>query len=237
MSETDDKTKEVYAKADSEGIETSSMKAGKKGQREFPLGSIILFFIIGLAVSLVIGWVVFPKLLYSKKKQSVDFNHALHAEQVENGCESCHIFREDGSFAGVPKLAQCSNCHQEVQGDSPNEKVFVEEYVSEGKEVPWLIYSKQPDCVFFSHTVHVKKAKMECAVCHGGIAKSTSLKQYEQNRITGYSRDIWGKSIAGIKENSWDRMKMDDCAKCHEKETGKKSSVQTGKEACFACHK
>lgn len=213
------------------------MKADKKEKRQIPRKSITLFFIIGLVLSLLIGWVVFPELLYSKKRQPIDFNHSIHVEQVENGCESCHIFREDGTFAGVPKLAQCSDCHQEVQGDSTNEKVFVEEYVLEGKEVPWLIYSKQPDCVFFSHTAHVKKVKMECAVCHGGIGKSTSLKQYEENRITGYSRDIWGKSIAGIKENSWDRMKMDDCAKCHEKETGGKSSVQTGKDACFMCHK
>lgn len=209
----------------------------KKGQRKFPQGSVILFSIIGLVAGLLIGWVIFPKLLYSKKIQPVDFNHALHNEQVDNGCESCHIFREDGSFAGVPKLAQCADCHQEVQGDSPDEKTFVEEYVLKEKEVPWLIYSKQPDCVFFSHAAHVKKAKMECAICHGGIGGSTSLKPYEQNKITGYSRDIWGKNIAGIKENSWDSMKMDDCAKCHEKATGRKSSVQTDKEACFVCHK
>ncbi|MGB5156488.1 MAG: menaquinone reductase multiheme cytochrome c subunit QrcA [Desulfobacterales bacterium] len=237
MSETDDKTKKVYTKAEQEGIKTSSMKAVKKRRKEFKLGSGILFFITGFVVSLIIGWVVFPKLLYSKKEQPVDFNHALHIGQVDNGCGSCHIFREDGSFAGVPRLAQCLDCHQEVQGDSPGEKVFVEEYVLKEKEVPWLIYSKQPDCVFFSHTAHVKKAKMECAVCHGPMGESKSLKTYEQNRITGYSRDIWGKSIAGNKENSWDRMKMDDCAKCHEKETGGKSSVQTGKEACFVCHK
>ncbi len=221
----------------SDGLETSSDKSDNNLKREFQSGSVTLFFIIGLAVSLIIGWIIFPKLLYSRKKQPVDFNHAIHAEQVSNGCDSCHIFREDGSFAGVPKLAQCTECHQEVQGDNPNEKIFVEEYVLKGKEVPWLIYLKQPECVFFSHAAHVKKAKMQCAACHGPIGESTSLKIYEQNRITGYSRDIWGKNIAGIKENLWDRMKMDDCANCHEKHVGIKSSVQTGKEACFVCHK
>jgi uncharacterized paraquat-inducible protein A len=43
--------------------------------------------------------------------------------------------------------------------------------------------------------------------------------------------DIWGRNIAGYKKNTWDRMKMDDCADCH---------TQKGKEnnnACFVCHK
>ena len=60
-------------------------------------GPIILFFLVGFALSLVVGWVIFPKLLYSQKKQPIDFNHALHLDLVDEGCESCHFFREDGS--------------------------------------------------------------------------------------------------------------------------------------------
>ncbi len=179
-------------------------------------GPVILFFILGLIASAVVGWVIFPKLLYSQKKQPIDFNHVLHVEEVENGCDSCHFFREDGTFSGAPKLEQCIECHEEIQGYSDDEVRFVEEYVSKGREVPWLIYAKQPDCVFFSHVAHVKGANMDCVTCHGHIGESESLKVYEYNRITGYSRDIWGDNIAGFKKNSWDRMKMDDCADCHE---------------------
>ncbi len=200
-------------------------------------GFIILFFIVGLVASLISGWLVFPELLYSEKRQPIDFNHALHMELVDEGCESCHFFREDGTYAGVPKLEQCIGCHEEVQGESPDEATFVEEYVAKGREVPWLIYSQQPDCVFFSHVAHVKGAGMDCVTCHGPIGESTSLKAYEENRITGYSRDIWGKNISGLKEHSWDRMKMDDCAECHVKNGVNQSSVQTGKGACFVCHK
>jgi len=210
--------------------------AVEAASKEGPGGPIILFFIVGLAASLVLGWVVFPKLLYSKKQQPFDFNHALHVEETGD-CESCHFFREDGSYAGVPKLAQCIDCHEEVQGDSPDEAIFVSEYVEKEKEVPWRIYSKQPDCVFFSHAAHVLKAKIDCTVCHGHIGESESLKPYEENRITGYSRDIWGKNIIGLKKNSWDRMKMDDCAECHAEAKMKESSVQTKKDACFVCHK
>jgi hypothetical protein len=208
--------------------------AGKAGEAGAP---IILFFIIGLAASMVVGWVLFPKLLYSQKRQPIDFNHRLHVELVDEGCESCHFFREDGSFSGVPQLAQCVDCHEDVQGEDPEEEKFVTQYVAKEREVPWLVYSRQPDCVFFSHAAHVKSGGMSCVTCHGEIGDSTHTRVYEENRISGYSRDIWGQNISGIKKNSWDRMKMDDCAECHARNKLDASSVQTQKDACFVCHK
>lgn len=202
-------------------------------------GFILLFFIVGFALSMVVGWGIFPKVLYSQKNQPINFNHALHVDLVEDGCESCHFFRDDGSFSGIPKNAQCIECHEEIQGESEEEAIFVNEYVLKNREVPWLSYSRQPDCVFFSHAAHIEGAKLDCATCHGHIGESESTRPYEQNRITGYSRDIWGKNIAGFKKNSWDRMKMDDCAECHSRTAALKhaSSVQTQKDACFVCHK
>jgi hypothetical protein len=199
-------------------------------------GYIILFFILGFATSLIVGWVVYPKLLYSQRQQPAAFNHALHNEEVENECESCHFFREDGSYAGVPKLEQCIECHDEVQGETEAEAIFVSEYVQKNREVPWLIYSRQPPCVFFSHAAHVLKAGMDCVECHGSIGESENLKVYQENRITGYSRDIWGSNIAGFKNNSWDRMKMNDCVECHRKNNVNQGSVQTEKGGCFVCH-
>lgn len=198
---------------------------------------ILLFFLIGLALSLVVGWGVFPTLLYSKKTQPIDFNHKIHVAQVDDGCQSCHFVREDGSFSGAPRLAQCVECHSEIQGESEDEAVFVDQYVAKGREVPWLIYARQPDCVFFSHAAHLFGAKLECATCHGQIGESESLRPYEENRITGYSRDIWGNNIAGIKRYTHDRMKMDDCAECHAQAGIHDSSVQTRRDACFVCHK
>jgi hypothetical protein len=233
---TSDKTNEDFAESTDQQPTESSDEIADSQQDDSAIGPIILFFIFGLVASLVVGWVVFPQLLYSQKQQPVAFNHALHNEEVDEGCESCHFFRDDGSYSGVPKLAQCVDCHEEVLGDSEEERIFVEEYVAKGREVPWLIYSRQPDCVFFSHAAHVKMAGMECATCHGPIGESESLKVYEENRISGYSRDIWGANIAGIKRNSWDRMKMDDCAACHRRENVNQNSVQTEKGGCFVCH-
>ena len=199
-------------------------------------GPIILFFILGLAASLIVGWVVFPKLLYSQKNQPIEFNHALHNELVEDGCESCHFFREDGSYHGVPKLDQCIECHEEVNGEDPEEARFVNEFVANNREVPWLIYSRQPQNVFFSHAAHVKMGEIDCVVCHGHIGESESLPIYKENRISGYSIDIWGRRISGIKRNTWDRMKMDDCADCHSREGVNQNSVQTHRGGCFVCH-
>ena len=267
MSTLDDHSKEIPEDTAGGTKAAQSPEAKMKKQDNGPGGPIILFFILGLFASLIVGWIIFPKLLYSQKKQPIDFNHAFHVAEVENGCESCHFFRKDGTFSGAPKLEQCIDCHEEIQGVDPDEIKFVEEYVSKEREVPWLIYSKQPDCVFFSHAAHIKAAEMDCVTCHGHIGESESLKVYEENRITGYSRDIWGKSISGFKKNTWDRMKMDDCADCHQKTfaniektdvktptkrfvdhiievvspgvsgSGIGDSVQTQKDACFVCHK
>jgi menaquinone reductase, multiheme cytochrome c subunit len=202
-----------------------------------PAGPVILFFIIGFAASLVVGWGIFPKLLYSQKHQPVEFNHALHQSEVSDGCESCHYFREDGSFAGIPTLEICMECHEEALGESEAEEKFIEEYVTPEREIPWLVYSKQPACVYFPHAAHVLTAEMTCETCHGDIGNSDHMKVYEENRITGYSRDLWGKNMIGLKKNTWDRMKMDDCSACHVKENVRQGSVQTAKGGCFVCHK
>jgi len=267
MSTLADTAKEIPEEVAGEAGKTASPEIENKGQDSGSGGPVVLFFMLGLAASLILGWVIYPKLLYSQKKQPIDFNHVLHIAEVEEGCESCHFLRKDGTFSGAPKLEQCIDCHEEVQGNSLDEIKFVEEYVAKDREVPWLIYSRQPDSVFFSHAAHIKGAGMDCVTCHGHIGKSESLKVYEENRITGYSRDIWGKSIGGFKKNSWDRMKMDDCAECHQKDTaiqrtdvrtpinrfidnlidisfpgmgappGIGDSVQTQRDGCFVCHK
>jgi hypothetical protein len=216
--------------------EESEARAGASDKESKDGAVIILFFIFGLVASMIVGWVVFPTLLYSKKNQPVNFNHALHVNEVENGCQSCHFFRKDGTFSGIPTIESCRSCHESVQGETEEEARFVSHYVDKDREVPWLVYSKQPDCVFFSHAAHTVTANMECVTCHGHIGESDRSPIYEVNRITGYSRNIWGKNIAGIKFNTWDRMKMDDCSACHVRENVRQTSIQTEKGGCFVCH-
>ncbi len=188
-----------------------------------------LWFFAGLCCMLFVGWVVFPYVLYETKEQPLQFSHKVHAETAGMTCENCHFFNEDGRFSGIPVLAKCTECHSEVLGASPHEKILVDEYVKKNREIPWLVYAKQPQNAYFSHASHVKLAHFACSECHGPHGTTDSLRAYQRNRISGYSRDIWGSSISGLKTASWDGMKMSDCADCHTK--------HNVPNTCLKCHK
>ena len=61
----------------------------------------ISFFVIGLIAALIVGWAIFPALLYSKQPQPMNFNHALHlnseivdgieGDTPEEKCEMVHM--------------------------------------------------------------------------------------------------------------------------------------------------
>lgn len=204
------------------------------GQRKKSSKSGWIFLAVGLVVALIIGWVVYPALLYSEKSQPIQFSHVSHGEAMGMECEECHYFYEDGRFSGIPKLEKCMECHEDPEfplSEDPQEIKLLKEYVKPHKQIPWHVYSRQPDCVYFPHIAHVKMANIECSVCHGDFATREVPPVYKENRITGYSIDIWGRNIAGYKSNPWDSMKMDDCAECHTAK-GKESH-----NACFVCHK
>jgi hypothetical protein len=190
----------------------------------------LFFSACGLAVALCAGWIVFPYLLYSRTRQPLEFSHRTHVgEKGGMACNDCHPIREDGRFAGIPPTAKCAECHQEALGSTPAEKALVEEYVRKGREIPWLVYSRQPDNAYFSHSAHVKLGRVPCDRCHGPRGTSDRLPVFQGNRLSGYSRDIWGHSLARVALASWEGKKMTDCARCHQ---------QLGKqESCLDCHK
>ena len=67
MSMTDGKAHETSSDAASREGDVTEY-SGVEAEKDGPGGYIILFFIVGLVASLVVGWGIFPKLLYSKKK-------------------------------------------------------------------------------------------------------------------------------------------------------------------------
>jgi hypothetical protein len=185
----------------------------------------------GFALALAVGWLGLPHLLYARAAQPLDFSHKVHAsEETGLSCQDCHALRADGSFAGIPALASCAGCHTETLGQSPEEKRLVEEYVKPGREIPWLVYSRQPDNVRFPHAVHVKRAAVACERCHGAHASSETLRPHETNRISGYSRDVWGPSLSRFGRAAGQGMKMSDCEGCHARSGRPHTS-------CLACHK
>ncbi len=118
----------------------------------------LLFFTAGLALALALGWLGFPHLLYARAEQPLRFSHKTHvSDKTGFACADCHPLGEDGRFAGIPRIDNCAGCHAEPQGDSAEEKRLVEEYVKPGREIPWRVYSRQPENVRFPHAIHVKR--------------------------------------------------------------------------------
>lgn len=190
----------------------------------------LLVFGIGLTVTLLAGWVAFPRVLYVQKQQPLEFRHKTHAEKSGMAeCGQCHALRDDGTFAGIPVMETCAGCHSEKMGTSKAEATLVDTYIKPVQETPWLVYAQQPANVWFSHAIHVKRATLACAECHLSYGESDEVRVYQQNRISGYSRDIWGHSISRMRRAPHEGMRMSDCEDCH-----RRHNLEVG---CLGCHK
>lgn len=188
-------------------------------------------FLAGLLAALGAGWAGFPRAIYRSRPQPVDFSHKVHIDKAGAKCEDCHNFRQDGSFAGLPMLDQCAACHAAPMGTTAEEKKFIDAYVTPHKEPLWLDYARQPENVAFSHITHVKRAQLKCERCHGNEGSAEHLRPFVDDRVSGYSRDIWG---AGGRPG----MKMDDCVNCHRQNAHSgASSGPGGERSCLDCHK
>ncbi len=187
-------------------------------------------FFLGLVVALVFGWWVFPYAMFTSTAQPIAFNHKVHVEDAALECTQCHSVREDGSFAAFSPIENCASCHAQMLGDSDAERKFYTEYIQTGKDVEWKVYARQPDNVFFSHAAHSLAncgtchmdftEKDLCTQCHIPVAESASPPPFEENRLSGYSKNI---------------MKMAECESCHANPNH--LGITNASNACFVCHK
>lgn len=186
--------------------------------------------LVGLAAGAAGGWLLFPRVLYVREHQPLQYSHAVHTgEEVGLTCDTCHGFDAEGRFTGTPSIGICADCHESMVGESDDERRLVEEFLATRTEVPWQVYARQPDNVRFPHAAHVKLAGLPCEGCHGDHGSSGSLRPLERNRVSGYSRDIWGTSLSGWFRGRRPGMKMNDCSACHAR-----SGVD---ESCLDCHR
>ena len=190
----------------------------------------ILTFGIGMALALSIGWIAFPHVLYVRQQQPLEFRHKTHSEKSGlTQCDSCHVVGADGEFSGIAGVETCAGCHADKVGTTKAEATLVDLYVKPSRQTPWLVYSRQPANVWFSHAIHARRAGLACQDCHGSMGETDQARVYEQDRISGYSRDISGHSMSGLFRAPHDGMKMSDCEDCHHRR-----NVQVG---CLGCHK
>lgn len=174
---------------------------------------IMLPFLAGLAVMLIIGWIVFPQIIYTRKEQPLNFSHKIHVEKESLSCSSCHHFDQNGQFLGIPRIEKCVECHSDpvLAQKNPQAEKLLKEYLLKDKEVPWLVYQYQPDNVFFSHSAH---RGFNCTECHLDMKNKDSTPPVFKNIITGYSKNT---------------MKMWECERCH-------AQLEVS-NACSVCHR
>ncbi len=105
--------------------------------------------------------------------QPVAFSHKTHSTAGIK-CVDCHSMRTPGDRAGFPATGTCMGCHTAIRRDSP-EIAKLAAYAESKKPVPWVRVYRLPKTVYFSHEVHVKQAKTECAACHGPVAERDAV--------------------------------------------------------------
>jgi hypothetical protein len=124
-------------------------------------------------------------------EQPIPFSHKTHAGTAGVKCMDCHTIRPPGDAAGIPRENVCMGCHASIKKESAAIHKLAE-YSGQKKPVPWVRVYRLPRTIYFSHEIHAKKARIDCAECHGLVAEREALAQE--------------KSIA-----------MADCMACHDR--------------------
>lgn len=166
----------------------------------------VLFFIltIGMAMPVLLGIRSIPDIqlpnLHTgyQPEQPVPYSHRLHAGVLNIDCQYCHTGADQGRHATLPTLDTCMNCHQTVKGRTTSaqeniQKLFDAREQTDGVPagIAWKRVHNNPDFVYFNHQTHVRIAKyidedgkisdgVDCAFCHGDMAKTGVAKQEEQ---------------------------------------------------------
>jgi len=119
-----------------------------------------------------------PRKVFTPKpppEQPIPFSHRTHAG-ARIACTGCHTIQAPGDHAGIPSEAVCMGCHTTIRKDSPAIQALAG-FAKANRRVPWVRVYKLPKTVYFSHEVHYRQAKVECAECHGPVAERDALGQ------------------------------------------------------------
>ncbi|MBI4230773.1 MAG: cytochrome c3 family protein [Planctomycetes bacterium] len=137
--------------------------------------------------------------------QPIAFSHRVHVSGEEMECADCHKRVGESPHATFPPVKYCMQCHEEPQGEHPDEP-RVREYAQRGQEIPWVRVNRLPGHVYFSHASHVRDAKMECAECHGAMEDAEAPVTLPQ-----IGHLDMGTCMACHRE----RGASNDCLRCH----------------------
>lgn len=133
-----------------------------------------VIIVVGLTLYAELNWNGYWRFLPAP--QPIPFNHKLHVDRGID-CQYCHRGSEKGTFAGVPSVTDCYQCHQGATGEGsfgeevnqrPDVQVLIQEYVEQRRDIEWFKYYDMPEHVRFSHKAHIN-AGLECTACHGEV--------------------------------------------------------------------
>lgn len=107
--------------------------------------------------------------------QPVPFSHDHHVAGLGIDCRYCHTTVETSSFAGIPPISTCMNCHKEIWTNAELLEPVRAAY-REGVPLQWQRVHDLPDFVYFNHSIHVAKG-IGCETCHGRVDQMPLMVQ------------------------------------------------------------
>ena len=138
--------------------------------------------------------------------QPIAFPHTIHTGEDQIDCQYCHFSAERSVDAGIPPVATCWGCHQNIRGTDAGQQAEIQKVVDawENQEpIRWVRIYKVADHVHFPHMRHIA-AEIDCATCHGEVQEMTVIEEVNQPLGMG-----WCVSC------HMERGASRDCAVCH----------------------
>ncbi|HEX5133550.1 MAG TPA: cytochrome c3 family protein [Candidatus Krumholzibacteria bacterium] len=110
-------------------------------------------------------------------EQPIAFSHEIHVGKLNLQCLFCHDSADKSTFAGVPPVSRCMECHVAVKTETAGIQKLTE-YWNNKEPVPWnrVHRIRIRNYVYFSHKRHVAKG-VACEQCHGQLAAMPQVRQ------------------------------------------------------------
>jgi len=137
------------------------------------------------------------------------FSHQKHIE-AGTQCVFCHPGVMNGPVAGLPSMAKCMGCHQNVQPSDEKDQPDVDTLVrmwDEGRPLRWAKVNDMPDFVYFSHRPHVLNG-VSCETCHGDVSQMDIVQSVYSINM-GFCLDCHRQQAPEKVE------RLIDCKTCH----------------------
>jgi len=140
--------------------------------------------------------------------QPIQFNHALHVGFGVQ-CLYCHPGAWRQASAGLPTIAKCWGCHQQIPIKNADQQKLADA-VASGTPIEWVPVFIMRDFVYFNHRPHIA-AGLNCENCHGELSRMT-VAEPQKGENMGWCLNCHRQRAAGDEEKL---IKLTDCATCH----------------------